>query len=454
LPTELRLAKHREQPQAMIDSTHDPQLQSWVESANEPDTDFPVQNLALGRFRRLKSDEPWRVGVAIGDQVLDLLLAAQQCPWPREAEAMIARLSAGELGAVMGMGPESRALLRGILSQALRSDSEQGPFLELCLVPQTKIELSLPCEIRDYTDFYCGIHHATRVGKLLRPDNPLLPNYKWVPIAYHGRASSVVASGTAVRRPLGQFSTDPAATPLFGPSRRLDFELEVGVFVGQGNELGHPMAMDDADNDWFGMVLLNDWSARDIQGWEYQPLGPFLAKNFGTTISPWVVTQEALEPFRIPFERPAGDPQPLAYLDSQTNRDHGGIAITLEVWLLTDKMRNAGHRPHRIARSDFRHAYWTIAQMLAHHTIGGCNLRTGDLLGSGTISGPGTGECGSLLELTHGGRQPIALPDGETRAFLQDGDTVILKAHCEREGARRIGFGECVGTVRAALNFV
>jgi fumarylacetoacetase len=438
----------------MIDASHDPKLESWVESANAPNTDFPVQNLALSRFRRLKSDEPWRIGVAIGDQVLDMKLATQHCPWPREAEVLLAHMSAGELGAIMALGPDARALLRGVLSQALVRNSDQGPFLDLCLVPQDRVELSLPCEIRDYTDFYTGIHHAQAVGKLARPDNPLLPNYKWVPIAYHGRASSVVVSGTPLRRPLGQYSSDPTQPPQFGPSRRLDFELELGVLIGVGNELGHPMPLDDADNNWFGMVLLNDWSARDIQRWEYQPLGPFLAKNFGTTISPWVVTREALEPFRIPFERPAGEPQPLPYLDSMANRDHGGVDITLEVWLQTPAMNAKGMPAHRLTRSNFRHAYWTVAQMLAHHTIGGCNLRCGDLLGTGTISGPHECEGGSMLELSQGGRQALVLPDGQTRSFLADGDTVILRAYCEREGARRIGFGECAGTIRPALTFV
>jgi fumarylacetoacetase len=311
--------------------------------------------------------------------------------------------------------------------------------------------LSLPCRIGDYTDFFTGIHHATSVGKLFRPDNPLLPNYKWVPIAYHGRASSVVASGHAFRRPRGQIMLPDAKAPVFEASRRLDYELELGVFVGAGNPDGAPMTMAEAEDNWFGMVLLNDWSARDVQTWEYQPLGPFLAKNFASPISPWVVTREALTPFRRPFVRSAEDPQPLPYLDSPANREQGAIDITLEVWFRTDAMRQKGMQPHRLSKSNFVDAYWTVAQMLAHHTSGGCNLQPGDLLGTGTQSGPSPGQGGSMLELSMGGRQPLTLAGGETRTFLADGDTVILRAYCHREGARRIGFGTCVGTVMPAL---
>jgi fumarylacetoacetase len=318
-------------------------------------------------------------------------------------------------------------------------------------VPRSDIELSLPCRIGEYTDFYTGIHHATAVGKQFRPDNPLLPNYKWVPIGYHGRVSSIGVSGQGVRRPRGQLMLPDAKAPVLEPARRLDYELELGVLVGAGNTDGIPMTMAQAEDDWFGLVLLNDWSARDIQAWEYQPLGPFLAKNFGTTISPWLVTQEALAPFRKPFAHPADDPQPLPYLDSPANRERGAIDIALEVWLHTDAMRANGLPPHRLSQSNFGDAYWTVAQLLAHHTCNGCNLRAGDLLGSGTQSGPLPGQGGSMLELSFGGKQPIALPGGETRSFLADGDTVILRAFCERAGARRIGFGECAGTVLPAL---
>ena len=431
----------------LLDATHDPALQSWVESANAPDTDFPPQNLPFARFRRRGSSEPWRIGVAIGTQVLDLKLALSQCPWPRDVEPLLQPLAAGELLELMQRGAGARRQLRAALSQALTAGSDQTPFLELCLVPQGDIEFALPCRIGEYTDFYTGIHHATTVGKLFRPDNPLLPNYKWVPVGYHGRVSSIGVSGQRVHRPRGQLMLPDAKTPVFEPVRRLDYELELGVLVGGGNPDGTPIALARADDDWFGLVLLNDWSARDIQAWEYQPLGPFLSKNFGTTISPWVVTQEALAPFRAPFMRPDGDPQPLPHLDSEANRAYGAIEIALEVWLQSQAMRASGLPAHRLSQSNFRDAYWTVAQLLTHHSSNGCNLGPGDLLGTGTQSGPMPEQGGSLLELSGGGKQPIALPGGETRTFLADGDTVILRAHCAKPGARRIGFGECMGTV-------
>ncbi len=434
----------------LLDDTHDPGLKSWVESAHAPDTDFPLQNLPFGCFRRRGTDEAWRIGVAIGSQVLDLKLALAQCPWPREDEPLLQPLAEGDLLALMQRGGAARRQVRAALSHALREGSEQAPFLELCLVKQDDIELALPCRIGEYTDFYTGIHHATAVGRLFRPDNPLLPNYKWVPIGYHGRVSSIGVSGQCVQRPRGQLMLPDAKAPVFEPVRRLDHELELGVLVGSGNPDGTPLTMAQAEDDWFGMVLLNDWSARDLQAWEYQPLGPFLAKNFGTTISPWVVTQEALAPFRQPFARPEGDPQPLPYLDSDTNRAHGAIQIALEVWLHTETMREHHLPPHRLSQSNFADAYWTVAQLLAHHSSNGCNLGPGDLLGTGTQSGSGAGQGGSMLELSAGGKQPIALPNGEMRTFLADGDTVILRAHCARDGARRIGFGECAGTVLPA----
>jgi fumarylacetoacetase len=431
----------------MLDATHDPSLKSWVASANAADTDFPVQNLPFGRFRRKGQDEPWRIGVAIGDQVLDLRLARMQCPWPDGIDELLAPLADGDLNTFMALGPDARRRLRAALSAALAEGSDQGPFLELCLVPQSQAEMALPCRITDYTDFYTGIHHATAVGKLFRPDNPLLPNYKWVPIGYHGRASSIVPSGTSLKRPHGQLKPPDADAPVLGPSRRLDYELELGVLIGTGNELGTAKSMDQADRDWFGLVLLNDWSARDLQAWEYQPLGPFLSKNFGTTLSPWVVTAEALAPYRTSFAHPEGDPAPLPYLDSPANREAGAIDIVLEVWLQTAKMREAGTPPHRLMQSNFRDSYWTVAQLLAHHTVGGCNLQTGDLLGSGTQSGPGADQGGSLLELSAGGKQPIELPGGEKRTFLEDGDTVILRGYCAGQGKARIGFGLAVGTI-------
>ncbi|NRF65674.1 fumarylacetoacetase [Aquincola sp. S2] len=436
---------------AELDTTHDPALRSWVESANAADADFPIQNLPYGRFRRNHTDEPWRIGIAIGDQVLDLKLAAEQCPWPTDVAALLQPLAAGDLNAFMDLGPDARRTLRTALSQALTEGSEQGPFLELCLVPQTEVELSVPCRIGDYTDFYTGIHHATTVGKLFRPDNPLLPNYKWVPIGYHGRGSSIVTSGQGFRRPRGQFKGPDDPHPSFGPCKRLDYELELGAFIGGSNAMGEPIDIEDAEDRLFGVVLLNDWSARDVQAWEYQPLGPFLSKSFATTISPWIVTPEALAPFRVAFERSADDPQPLPYLDSAANRASGGLDIILEVWLQTAAMREADQPHQRLMASNFRDSYWTLAQLITHHASNGCNLASGDLLGSGTQSGPQPGQGGSLLELSAGGKQPLALASGEQRTFLQDGDSVLLRAYCERGGARRIGFGECEGTVLPAV---
>jgi fumarylacetoacetase len=436
----------------MLDHTHDAALRSWVETANAPDSDFPVQNLPFGAFRRAGQDEPLRIGVAIGDQVLDLKLARAQCPWGSGIDELLAPLAAGDLRPLMSSAAAVRRTLRSALSLALADGSDQAPFLELCLLPQAQAQMHLPCAIGDYTDFFTGIHHATAVGKLFRPDNPLLPNYKWVPIAYHGRASSIGISPQAFVRPSGQTLPAGATEPKFGPCQRLDYELELGVFVGAGNPPGEPMGMERAEDDWFGIVLLNDWSARDIQTWEYQPLGPFLAKNFATTISPWIVTREALEPFRVPFARPDGDPQPLPYLDSPGNRERGQIDIALQVLLQTEAMRRQSLPAQQLSQSNFRDAYWSVAQMLAHHSSGGCDLRTGDLLGTGTQSGPLPGQGGSMLELSMGGKQPLALPGGETRNFLHDGDTVILRAHCARAGLRRIGFGECRGTVLPAVS--
>ena len=453
----------------MIDATHDPLLRSWVDSAHEPGTDFPIQNLPFGRFRRMPGTagpdgrvgepEPWRIGVAIGTQVLDLHLAATGCPWTREVSELLQPLAAGNLNGFMALGAVARRTLRAALSAALSEGSEQGPFLEACLLPQAQAQMSLPCRIGGYTDFYTGIHHATAVGKLFRPDNPLLPNYKWLPIGYHGRTSSIVVDGTPVRRPYGQLKAADGDAPVFAPTRRLDHELEVGVLVGAGNELGTRKTMDEAEADWFGLVLLNDWSARDVQPWEYQPLGPFLSKNFASTLSPWVVTQEALAPFRRPFTRPAGDPQPLPYLDSAANRAAGAIDIVLEAWLQSATMRERGQPAQRLMQSNFADAYWTVAQLLAHHSAGGCNLQPGDLLGSGTQSGPGEGQGGSMIELSAAGKQPLTLASGETRSFLEDGDELTLRAYCAATGtapgaapgAARIGFGKAAGRVLPAV---
>ena len=417
------------------DDSTDPGLLSWVESANHPATDFSIQNLPYGRFRSA-AQPAWRIGVAIGSQVLDLHACGL--------------LLGDDLGALMAAGPAAQAALRCQLSQGLRAGSAQQASWAACLLPQSQAEMALPCRIGDYTDFYTGIHHANTVGKLFRPDNPLLPNYKWVPIGYHGRASSIIVSGSAFHRPVGQTMAPGASVPTVGPSARMDCELELAAYVGRPNALGQAVPIVQAEQHLFGLSLLNDWSARDLQAWEYQPLGPFLAKNFASSVSPWIVTLAALAPFRSAFERPAGDPQPLPYLDSPANRATGHIDIQLEVWLQTPAMRAAGLPAQRLMQSNFRDAYWTLAQLVAHHTVNGCNLQPGDLLGTGTISGPAPGQGGSLLELSQGGKVPLALANGETRTFLQDGDTVILRAFCERAGARRIGFGDCAGTLLAA----
>ncbi|MCU4120642.1 fumarylacetoacetase [Variovorax sp. N23] len=420
-----------------LDATHDPKLRSWVESANAAGSDFPIQNLPFGRFRPAGTDEPFRIGVAIGDQVLDLKAAKV--------------VDHADMNLLMAATPAERAALRTALSEGLQEGSPKQGEWEIALYAQAAIEMALPCRIGDYTDFYTGIHHATTVGKLFRPDQPLMPNYKWVPIGYHGRASSIGVSGQRFKRPQGQTKAPDAAEPSFGPSKRLDYELELGFLIGRGNALGAPIAIADAEQHLFGVTLLNDWSARDLQAWEYQPLGPFLAKNFASTLSPWIVTMEALAPFRAKFERPAGDPQPMPYLDSPANRASGALAITLEVWLQTAKMREAGEPATRLTRGNTTQAaYWTAAQLVTHHTVNGCNLQPGDLLGSGTLSGPTLEEAGSLLEITLGGKQPMTLPNGETRTFLEDGDTLTLRGYCERDGAVRIGLGEVSGTVLPA----
>jgi len=336
------------------------------------------------------------------------------------------------------------------MSRLLRKDAKEASVLRGALIAHADAQFAVPARIGDYTDFYASVHHAKAVGALFRPDNPLLPNYKWVPIAYHGRASSIRVSGQEFRRPAGQVKPSGGGNPQLGPTRRLDYELEVGIFIGTGNALGAPIALDEAERHVFGLCLLNDWSARDIQAWEYQPLGPFLAKNFATTISPWMVTLEALLPYRASWSRPADDPQPLPYLDSAQLRQSGAIDVQLEAFIETAQMRAAGNAPHRLSHSNFRHSYWTVSQMVAHHTVNGCNLEAGDLLGSGTQSGPAAEEAGSLLELTVGGKQPLTLASGETRTFLADGDRVIFRGWCEKPGQPRVGFGEVAGTVLPA----
>jgi fumarylacetoacetase len=435
---------------ARLDETHDPALASWVRSANVAGADFPIQNLPFAVFRRRGGAERWRGGVAIGDQVLDL--AAVAASGVLDGDAAVAVRAAGEekLNALMALGAPAWRALRLALSRALREGAPARSRLETCLVPQAECEYDVPARIGDYTDFYTSVHHATNIGRLFRPDNPLTPNYKWVPIGYHGRSSSVGVSGQAFRRPVGQALPPGASEPVFGPSRRLDIELELGIFVGPGNEQGEPIAIDAAEDHVFGICLLNDWSARDIQAWEYQPLGPFLSKNFATTISPWIVTLDALAPYRVAFERPAGDPQPLPYLAGEHNRREGAFDIRLEVGLQTARMRESGQGWASICRTSYRHAYWTVAQLVAHHTVNGCNLQPGDLFGSGTLSGPTPDQAGALIELTVGGKQLLALPGGEQRTFLEDGDAVVLRGWCERPGAARIGFGECLGRVLPA----
>ena len=437
-----------------IDHTHDPAAQAWLASANAAGTDFPLQNLPYGVVRRRGSGEAFRGAVAIGDQALDLAALHGHGALQGEAGDALALAAQPTLNAFMAAGPRTWRALRHALFEVLQRDAPEGvqQAVRSCLIPLAEVEHALPTRIGDYTDFYTSIHHAINVGKLLFPDNPLTPNFQWLPIAYHGRASSVVVSGTDFHRPHGQAMPPGAAAPVYTPCTRLDYELEMGFFIGPGNAMGRPVKLDEAEQHIFGMCLLNDWSARDHQFWEMAPLGPFLGKNFCTSISPWIVTLDALAPYRVPFERPAGDPQPLAYLQGEGNRAAGGVDVQLSV-----SIESAAHRAQRLApaevsRTSFRHQYWTIAQMLAQHTVGGCNLQPGDLCGTGTISGPTAAEAGAIVELSAGGTQPITLSGtGEQRSFLQDGDAVVLRGWCEKPGAARIGFGDCRGTVLPAV---
>lgn len=419
--------------------TNAPALESWVESANSPDCPFPIQNLPYGRFRSKRGGGEWAIGVAIGDQVLDLRRAGL--------------LATADMAEVLCLSIEARRSLREAISRGLARNSADRERLEPALLPLAEVELGLPCEVRNYSDFFIGIHHAASTGSLYRPAAPLLPNYKWVPIGYHGRASTLQASGVDVLRPLGQVMLPDAQEPVLRPTNRLDFELEMGIIVGRSNDLGCPIPIERAEEHIFGLTLLNDWSARDVQSWEAQPLGPFLAKSFATSLSPWIVTTEALAPFRRPFHRPQGDPRPLRYLDDASNRDAGAVDVQLEVILQTPAMRSQGHEGDRIVRSNFAGAaYWTMAQLVTHHTVNGCRLMAGDLLGTGTLSGPAPGQAGCLLEITNGGQNALRLSTGEERIFLEDGDSVVLRAYCERPGHRRIGFGECRATVRATVH--
>jgi fumarylacetoacetase len=406
----------------MTDRTHDAARTSWVESANRPDAEFPVQNLPFAMFRQMRTATP-RLGVAIGDQILD-----------------VSGFGTSSMAEVLAMTRRQRTELRERISDFLSRYSRGADAL---LTPMAEAELLVPCRVGDYTDFYASIHHATNVGRMFRPDNPLMPNYKWLPVGYHGRSSSLVVSGTGVRRPRGQIAENPGGPPVYSATRRLDYELEIGALLGPGNALGETIPIGRAEDHLAGLCLLNDWSARDIQAWEYQPLGPFLAKSFATTLSPWVVTLDALEPFRRPIEpRPASDPQPPPHLAGEPST----YDITLEVWLRSARMTE----PVRISRGSFTSMYWSLAQMVAHHASNGCNLRPGDLIGSGTVSGPEKSSRGCLLELTWRGTEPLPLPDGSERRFLEDGDEVIFRGWCEAPGFRRIGFGVCTGTVLPA----
>ncbi|HEY1801491.1 MAG TPA: fumarylacetoacetase [Terriglobales bacterium] len=441
-----------------LNETHDPQAKSWVKSANDDGTPFPIQNLPFGVYRaandRLAEGRPaenrLRIGVAIGDSVLDLRAAIEAKLLDPVSNEIRAACQSPSLNDLMSLSPEHWSELRRCLFRLLHESASpaQRRGAEVFLVPQNAVTMELPCRIGDYTDFYAGIFHAQNVGSLFRPQNPLLPNYKWIPIAYHGRSSSIVISGTPIPRPSGQTKSEDSVSPVFGPSKRLDYELELGFFMGRESALGEPIPIDRAEEYIFGACLLNDWSARDIQAWEYQPLGPFLAKNFATTISPWIVTMEALAPFRCPaFTRPKDDPQPLPYLRSSSDQENGGIDISLEIALSTDQMRTAGAGPFTVCETSSKNLYWTAAQCLAHHTSNGCNLRPGDLFGSGTISGETKGEAGSLLELTRQGHAPLVMPNGQQRTFLEQGDEVIMRGWCRSKGSKPIGFGECRGRI-------
>jgi fumarylacetoacetase len=437
-----------------VNETHNPSLTSWIESANSPDTDFPIQNLPFGVFSR-KGDAERRVGVAIGDQIVDVGESLSANLWSGAARDVARWCDRPNLNELMqapsGALSEFRARLSELLAGSPGDDSVINPLPPGALVPMAEAEMFPPAQIGDYTDFYASIYHATNVGKLFRPDSPLLPNYKHVPIGYHGRASSIVLSGREITRPKGQFLPAGSQSPSFGPTEMLDYEAEVGFFVGRGNELGAPIPINEAEDHIFGVCLVNDWSARDIQSWEYQPLGPFLGKSFATTISPWVVTWEALEPYRVPaFFRPPTDPRPLPHLSSEKDRNGGGVDLTIEVYIRSMLMREGRLRPSRLSSASLADMYWTPAQMLTHHTSNGCNLRPGDLFASGTVSGPDPASQGCLLELTRRGAEPIALPTGEERKFLHDGDEIIIRAFFQREGAARIGLGDCSGLIVAS----
>jgi fumarylacetoacetase len=446
-------------PVSTLNPTHDDKAGCWLTSANLPGADFPIQNLPFSVFRRQGSAEAFRGGVAIGDKVICLASVARSATLQGLAAQAATACAEPALNAFFAMGPSAWTALRHALFDALK-DGASSPATEAVrasLMPLADIEHTVPTRIGDYTDFYTSIHHARNVGAITRPNEPLTSNFQWMPIAYHGRASSIGVSGQKFRRPMGQALLAPTAPgakpePVYGPCERLDFELELAIWIGQGNAQGTNIALAQAEQHIFGYGLLNDWSARDIQFWEMAPLGPFLGKNFCTTISPWIVTQEAMAPYRLPFTRPANEPQPLAYLDDPRNRDEGALSIELDVRIETPHMRKRGLAPSRVTRTNFRHQYWSTSQMVTQHTMGGCNLKAGDLFGSGTISGPTPEQAGAIIELTRGGKSPITLAtSGEQRAFLLDGDAVILRGWCDKPGFKRIGFGECRGEILPSI---
>ena len=437
-----------------LDKTHDTKRRSWVQSANsvegQPESDFPIQNLPHGVFRRKNSQEEWRGGIAIGDQILDIRAAILAGLMPVQVKDAAQMAAASSLNDYMGITTEQRRGFRNVVSDLLVEGSPHELKAAACLVPQSEVEYSLPARINNFSDFYSSIHHATNVGALFRPDNPILPNYRWLPVGYTGRTSSIRVSGYNATRPHGQIKSPEADAPTYEPCKRLDYEVELGILVGRGNQLGTPISIKEADEHVFGVCLLNDWSARDIQSWEYQPLGPMLSKSFLTSLSPWVVTMEALEPYRTGFSRPEGDPSPLPHLWCEELRERGSIDIRIQMFLQTQQMRDSSTEPVMISDSKFTDSYWALAQLIAHQTSNGSNLLSGDLLGSGTLSGKDPASRACLLELTQGGKNPISLPNGEKRAFLEDGDTVIMRGYCQGEGAVRIGFGECRSTVMPA----
>ncbi len=436
---------------AATNETHDGGLSSWVSAANGADTDFPIQNLPFGVFRRHGDDEPFRGGVAIGDQILDMAACAKAGFFDGVAAAAAAAAAEPTLNSLMALGPIHWSALRLAVSRHLRTGSADQMAGAAALVPMDEVEYAVPGAIANFTDFYTSIDHAYNGGRLSRPDTPLFPNFKHLPVAYHGRASSVTVSGAPCRRPWGQIVRPGADGPTFEPSRMLDYEMEIGAYVGVGNPMGYPIPLAEADQRMFGLCLLNDWSARDIQGWEMAPLGPFLSKSFMTSVSPWVVTTEALAPFRVAAaDRGVDAPNLSPHLNDPSDRSDGGVDVTVEVYLLSERMRADGVEPDLRSRGYFRKNYWTVFQMMAHHASNGCNLQTGDLYGSGTVSGPVRDEMGCLLEITDRGALPFELPGGEKRAFLEDGDEVIFRGRCLRDGFAAIGFGECRGRVAPA----